>query len=621
MSDTSFTTSNPKSRVIEAEILINGTPLPQNVQIESIETCHEIDQIPTATVVLNETGGRSNTKGTKTVGDGEVIKIQSGGTLYPLEIKIGTVQSKKTIFKGQCRKKKTGSGQGGAPGTITIEGEGDIVNEDQADQDQHHKEKKDNEVIKLCLGKAAGKVDSTSYKHECLTQMRCSNYKFAKIRSKAVGHVMAPQSTGKMDSVKPKFTSQATYTYGIDIQSEDVNLNVDGVAKKVRAIAWNSETQKNEEAIVTIEEISANSQGPSLTDVAKMNGDQEVLLQSPVPLPMDELKVWAKAECQRRALGRYEGSITVDGNYDLEVNGCVKLEELDDDVNGEAYVTKIEHSYDSHDWNTTLSFGLNPETAQTATEQSGSTGVKPPAAGGQIAGAGSGIQIAKVVNIWEDPKKEHRVQIAIGEVDGDHNKYWARIMSIHASKEFGWYMLPEVGDEVLVIFLNDDPRYPIIIGSMYSKANQMPVKAEGGGDWDGQKDTNNIKGFFSSAGMQMRFQEKDKIFMIDTPGKYFITIDEKKEIIRIEDKTKNWMEFSPKGIEFETPKDFKITAKGNINIEAKQGITVKSGMATKMEAGTTFLTKAATSNTVQGATFHIKGSSFGECKAGLIKIN
>lgn len=617
----SFTTSNSKSQVVEAEIWIGPNQLPKNVQVDSVQTCHEINQIPTATVVLTETAGRSSTKGKKTVGKDFDVIIHEGGKLLDLEIKLGTPTKKKTVFKGQCRRKKTGSGQGGAPGTVTIEGEGIIVVEDQTDVDYHHKDKKDSDVIKKCLGSAAGKVDATTYKHECLTQMRISNYKFAKIRAKAVGHVLAPQSNGKVDSVKPKFTNAATYTYGIDIQSDDINLNVEGVAKKVKAVAWNPATQKKEEATVTISQVSANEQGPSLTEVAKMNGDQEVVLQSPTPLPQSELKVWAEGEILRRALGRYEGSLLVDGNYDMEVNTCVKLEELGEDLNGLGYISKVEHDYDSHDWNTTLHFGLNSESAQTASTSSGSSGMQPPAAGGQIAPAPTGIHIAKVVNIWEDKDGEHRILVMIPSLQDGHNQYWARILQAQAFNKHGWYMLPEKDEEVAVMFAGDDPRFPLIIGSLYSSKHPMPVKAEGGGDWDGQKDTNNIKGFFSKAGIQMRFQEKDIIFKVDTPGKYHIEINEKEQYIEIKDKTKNFIKMSPKGIEIDSPKDIKITAKGKIVTESKMDTSMTAKMNLKMEAKMNLSTKASIKNSHEGATFSVKGSAFGEVKAALVKIN
>ena len=38
------------------------------------------------------------------------------------------------------------------------------------------------------------------------------------------------------------------------------------------------------------------------------------------------------------------------------------------------------------------------------------------------------------------------------------------------------YMLPEVDDEVLVGFVNDDPRDPVIQGMLHSSAKPAPIK-------------------------------------------------------------------------------------------------------------------------------------------------
>jgi len=50
---------------------------------------------------------------------------------------------------------------------------------------------------------------------------------------------------------------------------------------------------------------------------------------------------------------------------------------------------------------------------------------------------------------------------------------WARISTLDAGKQRGTFFRPEIGDEVIVGFLNDDPRYPVVLGMVNSSANLL----------------------------------------------------------------------------------------------------------------------------------------------------
>ena len=51
---------------------------------------------------------------------------------------------------------------------------------------------------------------------------------------------------------------------------------------------------------------------------------------------------------------------------------------------------------------------------------------------------------------------------------------WVRVAQAWASKSFGAFFLPRVGDEVIVAFLEGDPDQPIIVGCVYN-ADHMPA--------------------------------------------------------------------------------------------------------------------------------------------------
>lgn len=61
--------------------------------------------------------------------------------------------------------------------------------------------------------------------------------------------------------------------------------------------------------------------------------------------------------------------------------------------------------------------------------------------------------------------------------EGDSSN-WIRVGALHAGLERGTFLLPEVGDEVIVAFLHGDPDQPIIVGSVWN-AEKPPPPREG----------------------------------------------------------------------------------------------------------------------------------------------
>ncbi|HYJ88320.1 MAG TPA: phage baseplate assembly protein V, partial [Pyrinomonadaceae bacterium] len=70
--------------------------------------------------------------------------------------------------------------------------------------------------------------------------------------------------------------------------------------------------------------------------------------------------------------------------------------------------------------------------------------------------------LAEVVSV-QDPDSLSRVQVRLFSFDGIEDQdapIWARVAVPVAGKDRGTFMLPDVGDEVLVSFINHDPRLP-----------------------------------------------------------------------------------------------------------------------------------------------------------------
>ena len=93
----------------------------------------------------------------------------------------------------------------------------------------------------------------------------------------------------------------------------------------------------------------------------------------------------------------------------------------------------------------------------------------------------SGPQTAIVVGppgeeIYTDELGRVKVQFhwdRNGEFD-DHSSCWVRVAQSGASGGFGSILIPRVGDEVVVMFLDGNPDRPLIMGSLYNSQNTPP---------------------------------------------------------------------------------------------------------------------------------------------------
>jgi uncharacterized protein involved in type VI secretion and phage assembly len=84
-----------------------------------------------------------------------------------------------------------------------------------------------------------------------------------------------------------------------------------------------------------------------------------------------------------------------------------------------------------------------------------------------------GVTLAKVTSLI-DPKGLGRVQVQFPWLSSQVDSAWARIATAWAGGSRGTYLLPEVGDEVVVAFQHGDLKHPYIIGFLWSDTSRPP---------------------------------------------------------------------------------------------------------------------------------------------------
>jgi uncharacterized protein involved in type VI secretion and phage assembly len=92
--------------------------------------------------------------------------------------------------------------------------------------------------------------------------------------------------------------------------------------------------------------------------------------------------------------------------------------------------------------------------------------------------------LARVVSV-QDPDNRNRVQVRVYNVDGvtdQDGAVWARMVVPFAGASRGAFFFPDVGDEVLVVYLAGDPRFPLVLGGMWNGQDSAPDQFGGSGD-------------------------------------------------------------------------------------------------------------------------------------------
>jgi uncharacterized protein involved in type VI secretion and phage assembly len=186
----------------------------------------------------------------------------------------------------------------------------------------------------------------------------------------------------------------------------------------------------------------------------------------------------------------------------------------------------------------------------------------------------NGIVVGLVTDL-NDPQKLGRVRVKFPHLD-DEQSFWARLAAPMAGKERGFFIRPEVDDEVLVAFVQGDIRFPYIIGALWNSKDKPPPD-------DGKAKENNWRFFRSRSGHLLKFNDtagSESIELIDKDQKRKIIIDCAGAQIQI---------ICDNG-------DVAIKAQGKVTIEANSEINLKAGGNMTLEATGKMTIKGSTVN-------------------------
>lgn len=453
--------------------------------------------------------------------------------------------------------------------------------------------KQDNQAIEEILGaysSLSASVEATSTQHNELVQYYCTDWDFVLSRSDANGLVIVTDlKTIKVKKPDLSASPQLKITYGIDLIEFRGDLSSDEQQSEIEVVAWNMADQKIFQ--VQGKDPSLNAQGTDNPEkLAKTLSDGKYTLQTELCAEESSLQSWADAQALKAGLSRIQGYCKFQGSAKALPGDLIELAGLGKRFNGNAYIGYVEHEISEGEWITTVGLGLVFENITDKTD------VVAPTASGFLPGI-NGLHIGKVTKLDADPTCEYKIEVDIPILNATA-KVWARLSNFWGSNGYGAFFIPDIGDEVVLGFFNDDPCHAVILGSLYSSKQKPPYELTA---------ENNVHAISTKSKMKLEFDDDKKIITIQTPANNSIQISDDAKCIQLIDQHKNKIIMNDGGIVIESSKDITLKATNNIVIDA--------GAATQVKAKSDIEMKGINIKANASAELTLKGNAKAELSA------
>jgi Rhs element Vgr protein len=571
------------------DISIEGKPLNTSYQLLSLSIIKEINRIPAAKLVFRD--GEAAEKSFELSNDDAFVPGKK------ISVQIGRDGSNTRLFTGiiithAVKVRASGNSE------LYIECRDNAVSMTIGRHSKYYQQLKDSDLFHQLVIKygLTDDIQSTTLVHKEIVQHHISDWDFLLLRAEANG-MLVTVSDGSIKIAAPK-TSVApvlTITFGSSILEFEAEMDARTQWQSVKAVSWDYTNQQL---------FMAESSSTSLSEPGNVPGNQiasatktDYEMHHSGHLLQQELQSWVDGAFMRSRLAKVRGTAKVEGFAGIHPGDMVKIDGIGDRFNGNAYVTAVRQDVGQGLWETQIQFGFHPEYHVQLHKDI------PDVPNAGLVGSINGLQIGKVVKLESDPDGENRIMVRIPVIDKNAQGIWTRVATLDAGQNRGSFFLPEIDDEVIVGFINNDPRYAVTLGMLNSSKNPAPITAQ---------DANDKKGFTTRSKMHLSFDDNTKTITIDTPAGNSITIDEAGMQIEIKDQNSNKVTMNTSGITLDSPKNVEIKAGVNLTMSAAASLSISAASLS---------VKADADVSVQGAIAKLSSQGITEITGSIVKIN
>ncbi len=209
-----------------------------------------------------------------------------------------------------------------------------------------------------------------------------------------------------------------------------------------------------------------------------------------------------------------------------------------------------------------------------------------------LGGSWYGVHPAVVSDI-KDPDGRGRVKVTLPwapDNGSDRYEAWARLATLMGGANRGSWFVPDVDDEVLIVFEGGDVRRPYVIGGLWNGKDAPPESMDGSG-------RNFKKVLRSRNGVKITLDDSDgrEQFIAETPGGQKITLKDGPGSIELADSNGNSLKFEASGITLTTSGSLTMNA-STVTVNASSvTVTGSTTLSSTLLVGASITTPSITS--------------------------
>ncbi len=238
---------------------------------------------------------------------------------------------------------------------------------------------------------------------------------------------------------------------------------------EVEARGWNGD-QKQELTATAVPRVPGTEvAGLDPVAMSRTFGSPPLLAAGAAYHDHGEVKAAAQALADQIGGACVELDGVAKGNPKLRAGAAVALAGLGEPFVGKYTLTSTRHQFgDQAGYTTAFTVSGRQERSLYGLVSGGIEATTPRVTGGLV---------PAIVSDVRDPLKSGRVRVTFPWLSKDFTSGWARTVHAGAGRDRGVFVLPEVGDEVLVGFAGGDLDTPYVLGGLYNGKDAPPEVA------------------------------------------------------------------------------------------------------------------------------------------------
>lgn len=327
--------------------------------------------------------------------------------------------------------------------------------------------------------------------------------------------------------------------FGHELLEADVRFDSDNVCRSVEALAWNPWRAESQSGSASV--ARSGRQAGAVVAPDQIGGDGERILAAVAAQDADQADAIAQAELDRSNAAELVLAGVATGDPALMPGVPVQLSGLDAESNGRYVLSTTVHTFDRLRGYLTEFDTAPPEPAP----QSGD----------------SQIAYGEVTQV-DDPDRLGRVRVSLpchGGIESD----WLEVLLPAAGAGKGLIAIPDVGDRVLLVFVNGDPAQAVVLGGLYG-----PTEPPDNGGVEGGA----VRRFhfLTPGGQLLRLDDEAKSARLESSGGNFLQLSP--GLVRAGNGDGSYLELSSRGVRLHAARDLKIEAPGRSIVIRGQSI-------------------------------------------------